>query len=284
MGDGRMIKYADIRGEIKDFRTNGLPAGLSTGWDLIDKHYRPERGYMTILTGVPGHGKSEWWDCLMCNMVSKHGLKWVIFSPENYPISIHWNKLAEKFIGKPQEEVCDKDYRMACSLLDEYFTWIYPKDDECTLTDILYQFKAVKDTFGADGFVIDPWNEIDHQRPSNLSETEYISQSLTKTRRFCRENNMIGCVVAHPTKLQKDKDGMYPVPGPWDISGSAHWRNKADFCITVHRKDITKNEPMVYIQKVKQKNFGKVGEIQMYYDYKSGLIKDSLNGIFRVSK
>ena len=111
-------------------------------------------------------------------------------------------------------------------MLDDYYTWLYPPDEKCTLVDLLEQIKLTKDTYGADGFVIDPWNEIDHKRPAALSETEYISQSLTKIRRFCRENEMLGCIVAHPTKLQKDKDGIYPVPGPWDISGSAHWRNR----------------------------------------------------------
>lgn len=273
-----MIKLSDIRESLKTLRRDGLPPGCKTGWYAIDKHYRPELGYMTILTGVPGHGKSEWWDCLMVNMMFLHKWKWVIFSPENYPIAIHWNKLAEKILGQPQAEACDEDYSMVSKYIDEHFTWLYPPDANCNLASLLEQIKETQDTYGADAFVLDPWNEIDHKRPSGLSETEYISQSLTRIRRFCRENKMHGCIVAHPTKLQKDKDGAYPVPGPWDISGSAHWRNKADFCITVHRADMTKNEPKIYIQKVKQKNFGKVGEVQLYYEYKTGRMKDDLHG------
>ena len=30
--------------------------------------------------------------------------------------------------------------------------------------------------------MIDPYNELDHQRPSAMSETEYVSQMLTKVR------------------------------------------------------------------------------------------------------
>lgn len=279
-----MIKLHDIQNGLNRLRKEGLPPGYKTGWPTIDQHFRPELGYMAILTGVPGHGKSEWWDCLMCNTVSLHKWRWVIFSPENYPIELHWNKLAEKFIGRPQAEASDLEYNQASQIIDEYFTWLYPPEDKVTLDDLLYQVKLTKDTYGANAFVFDPWNEIDHKRPAGLSETEYISQSLSKVRRFCRENNMLGCIVAHPTKLQKDKDGKYPTPGPWDISGSAHWRNKADFCITVHREDMTKNEPKVFIQKVKQKNFGKVGEIQMYYDYKSGLMKDDMYAQYRVAQ
>jgi twinkle protein len=33
---------------------------------------------------------------------------------------------------------------------------------------------------GIRGLVIDPYNEIDHQRPSNQTETEYVSKLLSK--------------------------------------------------------------------------------------------------------
>jgi twinkle protein len=33
---------------------------------------------------------------------------------------------------------------------------------------------------GIRGLVIDPYNEVDHQRPSNQTETEYVSKLLSK--------------------------------------------------------------------------------------------------------
>lgn len=33
---------------------------------------------------------------------------------------------------------------------------------------------------GVRGLVLDPYNEIDHQRPSNQTETEYVSKLLSK--------------------------------------------------------------------------------------------------------
>ena len=40
--------------------------------------------------------------------------------------------------------------------------------------------------YGIRGLVIDPYNELDHQRPSYMSETEYVSQMLTKIKRFAQ--------------------------------------------------------------------------------------------------
>ena len=72
-------------------------------------------------------------------------------------------------------------------------------------------------------------------------------------------------IVAHPTKLQKDRDtGEYPVPTLYDISGSAHWYNKADNGITVFRHlaaDLTD----IYVGKVRFREVGQRGKATLAY-------------------
>lgn len=280
MGDNVIIKYADMREEIKKLRKEGLPPGQRTGWPTVDKFFRPERGYFCVITGIPGHGKSEFMDGLICNTTLLHQWRWAIFSPENYPTALHFNKLAEKFIGAPQKETPDADYKMAIDIIDQYMTWLYPPDGDVTLTQLLEQVLIIKNTYGCDAFVLDPWNEIDHSRPDGMTETEYIDMSLRRFRRFCRENELFGAIVAHPTKMQPLRDGTMPPVNLWSISGSAAWRNKADYGLVVRRDDMQKNEPVLSVQKIKQKNFGRVGEVQLYYDYRSGRIKDDLHAPF----
>jgi twinkle protein len=116
--------------------------------------------------------------------------------------------------------------------------------------------------------VIDPWNEMDHYRPSGLTETEYISRVLTELRRAAREYKCHLFLVAHPTKMAKDKDGNYPVPRPYDVAGSAHFYNKADNCITIWRDVMNApQETQVHIQKVRFNSTGKPGVAQLLYDY-----------------
>ncbi len=86
--------------------------------------------------------------------------------------------------------------------------------------------------FGIRGLVIDPYNELDHQRPTYMTETEYVSQMLTKIKRFAQYHEVHVWLVAHPRQLQNWRG---EAPNLYDISGSAHFINKADNGIIVHR-------------------------------------------------
>lgn len=146
-----------------------------------------------------------------------------------------------------------------------------------TVDGVLKLAKALVFRKGIRGLVIDPWNELDHSRPSNLSETEYISQALTKIRRFARTHEVHVWLVAHPTKLPKQTDGKYPVPTPYDVSGSANWRNKADNCLTVWR-DLSEphsREVQIHVQKIRFKEVGQIGMARLNYDILTGRYRDA---------
>lgn len=271
-----IIKLADYQRALHIIGEKGFPTPPLPGWRSLNQLYRPFPGYMTTVTGIPGHGKSEWLDALLVNLAIQYGMKFVLFSPENFPVALHAIKMIEKVAGIPYGRMEKEGQREVEVWLDNHFTWINPAEENCTVSDILRLVDQVKQTFGANGMVIDPWNEVDHQRPAGLTETEYISQSLTKIRRFSREKKVHSWIVAHPTKLPKNRDtGKYDPPTPYDISGSGHWRNKSDFCITVHREDFETQQADVYIQKVKFKHFGKVGCARLDYDFACGRFKDT---------
>ena len=86
--------------------------------------------------------------------------------------------------------------------------------------------------YGIRGLVIDPYNELDHQRPVQMTETEYVSQMLTKIKRFAQYYDVHVWFVAHPRQLREWKGEP---PNLYDISGSAHFINKADNGIVIHR-------------------------------------------------
>jgi twinkle protein len=136
---------------------------------------------------------------------------------------------------------------------------------------VLEKAKVTVTRYGIKGLVLDPWNEFDHSRPAGMTEPEYISDCLSKIRRFARKYDLHIWVVAHPTKLQKGLDGNYPIPTPYDIAGAAHWRNKADNCITIWR-DLTEvnKEVEIHIQKVRFREVGKVGLAKLHFDISTG--------------
>ena len=155
-----------------------------------------------------------------------------------------------------------------------------PDDEKFSLHSILEEAQIrIESGFRVDALVIDPWNELDHSGQAGLRDDQYISKCLTQLRRFHRKYDILTCVIIHPTKMQKE-NGKYPVPNLYDCNGGAMWRNKADFGVCVHRHDLTEQSACIYVQKVKFKTMGKVGETKLDYDFKSGRFKDQMNPSF----
>ena len=156
--------------------------------------------------------------------------------------------------------------------MDKHFYFLAP-DENLSVSGILELAKILVCRYGINGLVIDPWNELDHSWQAGDTETRYISAMLTKIRRFARNNGVHVWIVAHPTKLKKEDDGTYPVPTPYDIAGAAHWRNKADNAITIHRPNMLDHKDRtveVHVQKVRFKEIGKVGCATLKYDWITG--------------
>lgn len=271
---------SELASELYDlYETGGLERGMSTGWVDMDQFYTVMSGQLNIITGIPGHGKSEWMDALAVNAAHQHGWRVGMYSPENYPIKLHVSKIAEKYTGKPfgegrTQRMSKIEFVDAMDWIDSTFRWIFP--EEPSLDEILTRATALVKRDGIRMLVIDPWNEVEHSRPTGMSETEYISLSLSKLRKWARKHDCAVFVVAHPKIMVKDKDGNYPVPNPYDISGSANWRNKADNCLAIWRNLGDDSAPVeVHIQKIKFKICGKLGKVEFKYDFVTGVYHDS---------
>lgn len=63
-------------------------------------------------------------------------------------------------------------------------------------------------------------------------------------------------LIAHPKKLQKDENGKYNEPEPYDISGSANWYNKPDICVTIHKSGNGEGE--FHVKKVRVRGTGRL--------------------------
>ena len=128
---------------------------------------------------------------------------------------------------------------------------------------------------GIRGLVIDPWNEIEHRRPASLAETEYVSQCIGRVKRFAQGHGVHVWMVAHPAKMYRDKKHEIPVPTLYDISGSAHWVNKADIGVVVHRKyGEGQNDVQIQVKKVRFKAVGRPGVAMLHFDRATGRYSD----------
>lgn len=251
----------DIEEDINNMLEMGMVQGEPTGWGSVDGLYTPAPGQWTLVTGIPSMGKSEWLDALAVNIAENAGWTFGVCSPENQPISWHAAKLMEKRMGERlvAGQVNQVKFQEAKSWLNDHFHFIMP--EEPTLDSVLAKAKVLIRRHGMKGLIIDPYNELDHsRRKDGVSETEYVSVFLTQMRKFARENSIHIWLVAHPAKLMKDNKGIYPVPDGYTVSGSAHFYNKADNIIAVHRDTTNPNASTeVHVQKVRSRWLGRKG-------------------------
>jgi len=272
---------SDYMDDIHRIYAGGIDPGVSTGWPCVDNLYRVRMGDVTVVTGAPNSGKSEWLDALMVNLAHNHGWRFAVYSPEQGSVAEHVAKLAEKHSGKPFNP--GPSPRINATELDQSLTWIqahfdWMEPESPTLAALLSVSRQLVLRRGVRGVVFDPWNEIEHSRPRDVTETEYIGVCLREIRRFARSHGVHVFIVAHPQKLFKDpKTGQYPVAGPYEINGSANWNNKPDAVISVWRErrpDAVSTEVEIHVQKVRSKYVGHLGMTALNWDKKNGRYSD----------
>lgn len=213
--------------------------GIVSLWE----HYRIRRGDFCVVTGLPGHGKSSFVNEVCCRMADKYGWTTVFGSFEQSPQVDHRRAL-RSFKGQKREVAMSPEERKeADAWIDRYFAFIVPdEDDDATLDWVLERVAAAIIRYEASIVVIDPWNELDHDRGPDMSLTEYVGYAIKQFKKLARKYRVHLIVVAHPAKMQRAKDGKFPVPGLYDISDSAHWANKPDVGIVVHREDLVSSQ------------------------------------------
>lgn len=258
----------------------GRKRGLTTGWKCIDPLFTVRPGELTVVTGYPGSGKSEFIDALMCNVANIHGWTFGVCSFEN-PADEHISKFAEKYVGAPfydgpRNRMTEAELHGAMDWINSHFLFIRADEESPTIDWLLDKAKAAVVRYGIRGLVIDPYNELEHKRPGGMTETEYVSQMLAKVKRFAQNHGVHVWFIAHPAKPQKDREADPPTL--YDISGSANWVNKADIGVVVHRgfmpDGTRKHDAEIHVRKVRFKAVGQPGMSTLDYDFLTGRYTD----------
>jgi len=263
-----VFSFEDIEDEILDFYYNGLPKGAKTSIAPLDEHLSYHEGYITVLTGIPSHGKTSFLDFLCARLNIIDGWKGGFYSPENKPLKLHASKLARIYTGKHW----DGEYKMNLEELNDFTEyirdefWFVKPEEEYSVKSILSSVSQLVKRKGVKFFVIDAWNKLDH----NDDSTSYVGKTLDEIAAFCEMNQVHCFLVVHPKKMQKNRDtGLYELPTLYDCSGSANFYNKADGGISVYR-NFTEDISEIYFQKIKFEHWGKVGAVPMKYERISG--------------
>jgi len=265
-----VVTVDNLSEDIWRLRRDGLKRGCDISIDEFNDLLTFVPGYVTGVTGIPNHGKSEFLDQIIVDLSVKHDWRFGIFSPENYPLQLHFAKLASKLLGVSFNETNDAQIISAMNYCRDNFFYIVPEEDN-SLDSIIEHAKNLVKRYGINAIVIDAWNKLDHNYVG--TETQHISKELDKLISFCRKYSVHAFVVAHPTKMSRDpKTQAYNVATLYDMAGSAHFYNKMDNGISVYREFFPdgSSQPQIYVQKVKFKHWGQQGSVTLQYDVPTG--------------
>jgi twinkle protein len=273
---------SDFVQEIRILYENKARPVVSTGWPLMDQFWRVSTSQLALFTGHTNHGKSQVQDALMVNLAQFHGWKFGLCSMENERDE-HFSKLAEiharaPFHDGPSPRMSWPDVEREIRWVDGHFTWIRPESmlTMPTIDWILEQAAMAVRRQGIKGLVIDPFNKISQRRESGQTETDFICELLNKVHAFANAYDLLVMFTAHPAKPTRLKDGSYPVPSLYDISGSAHWANICDVGVVVHRvyegelEKPPKFQTDIHVKKIRTRRFGRYGVVRMDYDRITG--------------
>lgn len=261
---------SDFTDDVLDLYRNGNMKGISTGLANIDPLYTIAPGLMTVLTGHPASGKSEWLDYVMIQMAVNHGWKFAICSFEN-PVRMHLAKLAEKVLQEPffegyHPKMSEDALRKALAFLNQHFVFLdFSDGSPATIEVVLERADLAVQRLGCRGLVIDPFNYLTPSGNEGWSPMA-ISDMLTHVKRFGTSHDAHVWMIAHPAKMARQGEAM-PIPGGMDISGAYAWWAKADHGITIHRQD---GGVMFRSWKARFKWLGSHGDATMIYDSVTG--------------
>lgn len=277
------FSISDLYDNILELYDKGLPDTLypKQNWfGRLKENYSVMRGHLITGTGIPSHGKSNFTEWYVLNLLFDYNLKVSFFSPEHSPMALHQSTFIQKVTGRSFWKDYDNLPRITKEEIAKYHDWanekIYltsPDNGEVANWDwLLDKFKEQMVNFGIDIFVIDAFNKVELTGKDTLKE---ISRVLTRLTAFAQANNVIIFLIAHPTKMKKNEAGIYDTPSLYDVSGSADFRNQTHdgFCVYRYFANESGQEDFTRIINLKTKfSFqGNIGEFEDFnYHIPSG--------------
>mgnify|MGYP003648699104 CR=1 FL=1 len=276
------LSYKD---EVAKLYSDGMLQGASTGIASLDKLMTIVPGQLSVVTGLPGSGKSGFLDHLAIGLAAREGWKFAVASFENNP-AIHIAKLSELYMSKKffntgdevgvAPRMSESESQEALEFVDQHFVFLENRDGETSSIDsILDRTKSAimrlgdghSDSGGLRGLIIDPYNYISM---GSLDSNEHtaITNLLTKLVSTARSHNLHIWLVAHPAKMPTiGPEGETAVPKGMNISGSASFFAKTDLGWTLHRRD---EAVELHVWKCRFKFVGSVGMVPLEYDLATG--------------
>ena len=260
----------DLENDLLDFVHNGFKPGYQVGLENFDKIFSTYTSQFITVTGIPSSGKSDFVDQMCVGYNRNYGWKTAFASPENKPNYLHAHKLIRKtWEGMPtKDDVGTSKWKQVTDHINDNYFFI--DMDRYTLDDVLKKGGELVKRKGIKCLVIDPYNKVRDVNCKTEDVNRYTMEYLTKIEVFAKKYDVLVFIVAHPTKMYKDKDGQIEEPTMYNIKGGGEWYDASYHGILVHR-DYDAKTVKAKVLKVKFQNLGENGaEAHFTWEPKSG--------------
>ena len=262
--------FKDIEDEITDFVKNGFKRGYQIGIPNFDNIFSTYTGQFITVTGIPSSGKSDFVDQMVVGYNNNYQWKTAFASPENAPTYLHAHKLMRKVwqdMPSRNDIGTDKWNKVADHVNDNFF---FIDMERYTLESVLRKGAELVKRKGIKCLVIDPFNKIRDVDCKTEDVNRYTMEYLTKIETFAKKYDVLVFIVAHPTKMYKDKDGKIEEPTMYNIKGGGEWYDASYHGLLIHR-DYEAKTVKAKVLKVKFQNLGENGaEAHFKWEHRSG--------------
>jgi hypothetical protein len=263
-----VIYAEDVLDQALDLWKNGYESVLGIGVPELDALFKIKAKELTLLSGYANYGKSQFLKWYLLMHVIKHGRKFAIFPPEDYPAHEFYHNMTEVLIGGPctpgfQGGPTEDEYKAAFAFLNKHIFFVYPQDGMPTPERIQGIFLQVIMKEKITACIIDPYNQLAHQY-SGDNEHRYLEQFLGQMSRFSQSNDVSTIIVAHPNKPDKvASNENWSPPNYYNITGGSMWANKMDNIVFYHRpyRNTDKTNPSCEFHTAKIKRQRVVGDL-----------------------
>jgi twinkle protein len=259
-----LLKEADIPS------VDGLKT-YSTGWHTLDEILRVYLGAFMVVGGFPGHGKSTWVTQLAAQLARSQSWNVAIASFEMQIKPYVTNALMSAFLGINIKNAPPQSFDKARAFLNERFLFVVPDyknvEIEHDIDWLIDKLTAAVIRDKVKMVVIDPFNEIEHRRNKDESQTEYIGRAIKKLKAFALTYTVLVVVVVHPTKASQHLDSEEL--SLYSLADSSHWANKADIGVIVGRIGDPQHDVLtgIYVKKIRyQPDAGILGSQTLTFD------------------
>lgn len=299
------MSFVDLLGRTQQrmryIRENGeldpIHFGFHT-WNQFDRgrYLMGSRKTTLLIGGEPNHGKSQFTNELVMQLIEKYNFKVAIFTTESGDVEKVFAHFCGLYQGKPyskkRPDGSKNSYAMTEDeadeaenfLLDKLYVFKQDRKDSAyqSLDNIYKELAKAEDHYGIkfDTLVIDPIYDVDDFEP----KASEVLRCLNRINLEAEENNRYDIIVNHVAETQKTFD---PKTGKRkkllaladEFYGGKNNNRKAMLQILVHRPEpnndpdkgpiVKENQTNVHILKVKPEGIAKWGVYDIYFDWKS---------------